>query len=155
MIFVDFDRTLASTKSGGSPLQGEVGMCMPMHAGLQSIGTCIHVHAYAYMQASSRSTLTSPPSRHGYTCACICIHAGIQSIDTDLAAISASYPTYVITRNRHVDEIAAFLAPRGVHVAGVCTCACACICIQVRLVAKGLWKADPDPNHHHSPTVTL
>jgi len=63
--FFDFDRTLCTTKSGGSPLQG----------------------------------------RH--------------SLDTELAAVAAALPTYVVTRNSHAAEIATFLAQRGVRIAGV------------------------------------
>jgi len=65
-LFLDFDRTLATTRSGGSPLQG--------------------AHA----------------------------------VDPELAEVAASVPmTWVITRNRHVDEITSFLVAKGVRVAGV------------------------------------
>lgn len=64
-VFLDFDRTLCTTKSGGSPLQG--------------------VHA----------------------------------LDGELAAQAAARPTYVVTRNRHVDEIRTFLGAKGMQVAGI------------------------------------
>ena len=66
VLFLDFDRTLATTRSGGSPLDG--------------------VHA----------------------------------VDVELAdLIAAGLPTWVVTRNRHVVEIGAFLKSKGVHAAGV------------------------------------
>ena len=64
-LFVDFDRTLCTTKSGGSPLQGS------------------------------------------------------HSLDAELVALAAQLPTHVVTRNSHADEIRAFLAQRGMRVAGV------------------------------------
>ena len=66
VLFLDFDRTLATTRSGGSPLDG--------------------VHA----------------------------------LDVELADLmAAGVPTWVVTRNRHVVEIGAFLKSKGVHAAGV------------------------------------
>lgn len=64
-IFLDFDRTLCSTKGGRSPL------------------------------------------------------AGIHSTDAELAGLTATHPTYVVTRNPHHSEIETFLAERKINVAGV------------------------------------
>ena len=73
-LFLDFDRTLCSTRGG------------------------------------------APPSQQ-------------HSLDADLAALAASHPMYVITRNSHGDDIAVFLHARGVPCAGV------------RVVRKGQSKA--------------
>lgn len=66
-VFLDFDRTLCSTKSGGSPYAG-----------------------------------------------------GPHTLDPELLSATALYPTHVVTRNSHEGEIRAFLAERGVRLAGLC-----------------------------------
>ena len=66
-VFLDFDRTLCSTKSGASPLRG--------------------AHA----------------------------------LDAELLSATAMHRVYVLTRNSHAEDIRAFLAERGVRVAGVHT----------------------------------
>ena len=65
MVFLDFDRTLCSTKSGGSPLIGK------------------------------------------------------HSVDPELLSVAALYPTHLVTRNSHAEQIGVFLEARGVLLAGL------------------------------------
>ena len=44
---------------------------------------------------------------------------GHHSLDPELAALCGAYPTHVVTRNPHKDEIEAFLRSRGVRVQAV------------------------------------
>ena len=65
VIFVDFDRTLCTTKSGANPLHGE------------------------------------------------------HSVDAELHETAARFPVHVLTRNRHTEQIRAFLAARGVPIVDI------------------------------------
>ena len=95
-VFLDFDRTLCATKQGASPVRRTTSL----------------VSDLATVSASTSTSPTSTERKEKEAS----VPFPFAEFDAALMSVATSHrETHVVTRNRHVDDIAAFLAHHGVR----------------------------------------